>query len=141
MLKVTECIDVLGGQVFKSVTYCSFLLCLLLIVFVMLLFFHDKFSQITALGFEPIMTELQMDIERELLLEYVARNPPRRRHRTLSVPGIDFSYGDENIGVGHTGVYGMMEEASSADWVQPPPRRTRANSSSPYVSRGRKTAF
>jgi hypothetical protein len=77
------------------------------------------------------MTDLQMDIERELLLEYVARNPPRRRHRTLSVPGIDFTYGDENIGVGNSGVYGMMEEA----------RRARANSSSPYVARGRKTAF
>jgi hypothetical protein len=83
-----------------------------------------------------------MDIERELLLEYVARNPPRRRHRTLSVPGIDFTY-DENIGVGNSGVYGMMEEGpAAAGWGHPPPRRNRANTSSPYVPpHGRKTAF
>jgi hypothetical protein len=85
------------------------------------------------------MSNLQMDIERELLLEYVARNPPRRRHRTLSVPGIDFTY-DESFGVGNSGVYGMMEEGPhTGGWGQPPHGRSRAYTSSPYVSQGRKT--
>ncbi|GKY98530.1 hypothetical protein MPSEU_000810000 [Mayamaea pseudoterrestris] len=46
-----------------------------------------------ALGFEPIMTESELLMERELLADFVGKNPPRRRNRTLSVPGIDFSYG------------------------------------------------
>jgi len=62
--------------------------------------------QVTALGFEPIMDIISLERERELLLEYVSKHPPRRRNRTLSVPGIDFSYGP-NLGTGNTGVYGM----------------------------------
>ena len=31
--------------------------------------------------------------ERERLLDWVAKNPAKQRHRTLSVPGIDFNYG------------------------------------------------
>lgn len=47
-----------------------------------------------------------MEQEREILLDWVARNKPRRRNRTLSVPGIDFNYGVAGVGSG-TGVYGM----------------------------------
>lgn len=93
---------------------------------------YRRTRKVTALGFEPIMTELQMDIERDLLLEWVARNPPRRRHRTLSVPGIDFSYG-ENIGTGNSGVYGVDENTA---WA----RRQRATTSSPYTLLGRKSS-
>jgi hypothetical protein len=46
----------------------------------------------------------EMQAERELLLEYAAKHPPRRRHRTLSVPGIDFNYG-ASLGTGNLGVY------------------------------------
>ena len=93
---------------------------------------YRRTRKVTALGFEPIMSELQMDIERDLLLDWVARNPPRRRHRTLSVPGIDFSYGEE-IGTGNTGVYGMDPNISRS-------RRQRATTSSPYTLLGRKSA-
>lgn len=91
---------------------------------------YRRTRKVTAFGFEPIMSELQMDIERDLLLDWVARNPPRRRHRTLSVPGIDFSYG-EDIGTG-SGVYGAD---SSAPWG----RHQRATTSSPYTLLGRKS--
>lgn len=95
---------------------------------------YRRTRKVTALGFEPIMSELQMDIERDLLLDWVARNPPRRRHRTLSVPGIDFSaYGETDIGTGHTGVYGVNDP--SATWS----RRQRATTSSPYTLLGRKS--
>jgi len=59
-----------------------------------------------SLGFEPIMTWSEMEHERELLLEYVGKNPPRQRDRNQSVPGIDFSSGPD-IGVGNTGIYGV----------------------------------
>jgi len=84
---------------------------------------YKRTRKVTALGFEPIMSELQMDIERELLLDWVGKHPPRRRHRTLSVPGIDFNYG-ASIGTGNSGVFGMEEGDLRAS------RRTRLNTSS-----------
>ena len=60
--------------------------------------------RLTALGFEPIMNVIEMDHEQQVLLDWVGKHPPRRRTQTLSVPGIDFNYG--NFGVGNTGVYG-----------------------------------
>jgi len=59
--------------------------------------------KLTAFGFEPIMRAMELEQERELLLEHVANNPARRRHRTLSVPGIDI---DINFGSGE-GVWGF----------------------------------
>ena len=61
---------------------------------------------IPSLGFEPMMPWGEMERERELLVEYVGKHPPRRRNRTLSVPGIDFTYGPD-FGAGHNGVYGV----------------------------------
>jgi hypothetical protein len=49
--------------------------------------------QVTALGFEPILNALQLQHERDALIDWVGKSPPRRRHRTLSVPSIDFTYG------------------------------------------------
>jgi len=54
---------------------------------------YVRTRKVTALGFEPIMTILELDEEREKLLDWVAENPAKQRHRTLSVPGIDFNYG------------------------------------------------
>jgi hypothetical protein len=92
---------------------------------------YKRTRRVTALGFEPIMEELQMQHERELLLEWVGKNPPRRRNRTLSVPGIpDFRYG-ASFGTGNSGVYGM-EEARSPRWA----RRQRSTTLSPgFVDR------
>ena len=91
---------------------------------------YRRTRKITALGFEPIMTDLQMEVERELLLEYVARNPPRQRHRTVSaVPAISTDDDDDT----DSGIFGFGVHSPFA-------RRPRANTSSPYVTQGRKKA-
>lgn len=88
---------------------------------------HQRYvrtRKVTALGFEPMMNVIEMERERELLLEWVGKHPPRRRHRTLSVPGIDFNYA--SIGTGNAGVYGM-EEGQGGTLPAP---RARANTAS-----------
>ena len=75
---------------------------------------YKRTRKVTALGFEPIMNILEMEREREILLEMVRNNPPRRRHRTLSVPGIDFNY--PNVGNG-TGIYDDSERGDVTPWV------------------------
>lgn len=86
---------------------------------------HHSFvrtRRLPALGFEPTMDWSEMEREREVLLEWVVKNPPRRRHRTLSVPGIDLSFDSE---LGSAGVYGLDDGLN----------RWRSNSSaSPYVT-------
>merc|ERR1712127_410855 len=63
--------------------------------------------RVAALGFEPTMNWSEMNEEREVLLDWVAKNPPRQRRHTLSVPGTDFqNYNlDEEFGRGNFGVY------------------------------------
>jgi hypothetical protein len=80
---------------------------------------YVRTRRLPALGFEPTMNWSEMEQERELLLEFVVKHPPRRRHRTLSVPGIDFGYGS-SLGTGNSGIYG--------DFSPIPPRRARADS-------------
>lgn len=68
--------------------------------------------KITALGFEPIMDTMSMEQERELLLDWVGKHTPRQRTRTLSVPGIDFSYGISNSDwhmMANHGIYNMED--------------------------------
>jgi hypothetical protein len=65
---------------------------------------YVRTRRIRALGFEPTMNWSEMQAEREVLLEWTRKNPARRRNRTLSVPGIDFSYG-ASFGTGNMGVY------------------------------------
>jgi hypothetical protein len=74
---------------------------------------YRRTRHLTALGFEPIMSVLEMDREREVLLDFVAKHPPRRRTQTLSVPGIDFNYGFGDFGSGNTGVYGGHVRSST----------------------------
>jgi hypothetical protein len=81
---------------------------------------YVRSRKVTALGFEPMMNVIDMERERELLLQYVGKHPPRRRHRTLSVPGIDFSYG--TVGSGN-GVFGMGDEEASPAWITRSKRR------------------
>jgi hypothetical protein len=85
---------------------------------------YVRTRQVTAIGFEPILNVIQMETERDLLLEWVGKNPPRRRNRTISVPGIDFNYGS-TFGTGHSGVYGYDD--TSTPWTQ----RPRSNPSTP----------
>ena len=55
---------------------------------------YVRTRRLPALGFEPTMKWSEMEREREVLLEWVGQNPPRRRSRTLSVPGVSFHYGE-----------------------------------------------
>jgi hypothetical protein len=75
---------------------------------------YRRTRKVTALGFEPVMDVIAMERERELLLEWVGNNPPRRRYRTLSVPGVDFNY--SNIGAGNTGIFDL-EDGQYSPWV------------------------
>jgi len=90
---------------------------------------YVRTRRVTALGFEPIMDVIKMEHEREILLDWVARNKPRRRNRTLSVPGIDFNYGASGIGSG-SGVYGMQEDRSPLRRMA----RPRSHTLSPRVT-------
>lgn len=70
--------------------------------------------KLTALGFEPIMNQLEMALERDILLEHVATNPPKQRTRTLSVPGIDIGF---NFGMGGIDtVWDSHRERSNTDY-------------------------
>jgi hypothetical protein len=62
--------------------------------------------RVRALGFEPTMNWSEMNDEREALLQWALKFPPRRRNRTLSVPGINVG---AVFGQGHSGVYNDLE--------------------------------
>jgi hypothetical protein len=87
---------------------------------------YVRTRRLPALGFEPTMDWSELNRERELLLDWVGKNPPRRRKRTLSVPGIDFNYGE--FGSGNSGVYGSLERSHSRG-ASLGPQRMRANTS------------
>jgi hypothetical protein len=99
---------------------------------------YARTRKVTALGFEPIMDSIEVDLEREFLLDWVSRNAPRRRHHTLSVPGADFKYG-ASFGSGHSGVYAGMEDGSTRSTSRRV-RRPRAFTTSPQI-RAKQTEY
>lgn len=44
--------------------------------------------QVTARGFDPSMNDTELREERAALLDWVAKNAPRKRNRTMSIPGV-----------------------------------------------------
>lgn len=66
--------------------------------------------KISSLGFDPVLSEMELREERARLLDWVAKNAPRKRNRTLSMPGIF------NLR-GHDGrdVYGTFSDLSQAE--------------------------
>ena len=42
----------------------------------------------TARGFDPSMNDAELREERAALLDWVAKNAPRKRNRTMSIPGV-----------------------------------------------------
>ena len=88
--------------------------------------------RVTALGFEPTMNWSEMNEERKNLLDWVAKNPPRRRRHTLSVPGMDFNNYNlgEDFGLGNSGVY----DVESGTFNREVPR-ARANTTGYDASR------
>lgn len=82
---------------------------------------YARTRKVTALGFEPIMDLMELNEERDKLLEWAAKNPPRQRNRTLSVPGITSNI--VNFGSNNSGVYGSIPANESTN------RRARAQTS------------
>jgi hypothetical protein len=62
---------------------------------------YVRTRRVTALGFEPIMDLIDFTNERDALLDWVEKNPPRARNRTMSVPGFSNigNFGSNNRGV------------------------------------------
>merc|ERR1712216_840104 len=81
---------------------------------------YVRTRRIGALGFEPTMNWNEMLEEGDALLDYVGKHPPKRRHRTLSVPGIYLNYGSSrpNFEANNSGVY------SSSTTIQQLKRRS-----------------
>jgi hypothetical protein len=44
--------------------------------------------QVTARGFDPSMDDSELREERAAILDWVARHAPRKRNRTMSIPGV-----------------------------------------------------
>jgi hypothetical protein len=78
---------------------------------------YVRSRRVSAIGFEPLLSVEEMETEREALLDWIGKNPRRRKHRTLNVPGIDFNY-ESALGSGHSSVQ-EMEEANG-HWIQRP---------------------
>ena len=81
---------------------------------------YRRTRQVRALGFDPTMDEAELREERAALLDWVAKNAPRTRNRTLSIPmmmklkhtdghGIYGSTEDFGGGRGHTRAQTMTE--------------------------------
>ena len=78
---------------------------------------HGPFKRtrdVASVGFDPVFSKVEFEAERARLLDWVARRAPRRRHRTLSIPGA-FRLSDEMTQLVHPieeeeGVYGSLGE-------------------------------
>lgn len=90
---------------------------------------YVRTRKVTALGFEPIMKEVELRRETEALLDYVEKNPPRTRKRTLSVPGITTNI--ENFGSNNRGVYTGTRGNTATPGNE---RRLRAQTSDGYYN-------
>jgi len=69
---------------------------------------YRRTRRVTALGFDPIMNLIEFNEERDALLAYVEKNPPRTRNRTLSVPHITCTFGQ--FGTNNSGVYNGRQD-------------------------------
>lgn len=60
---------------------------------------YVRTRNVSSLGFDPILSQLELREERARLLDWVARNAPRKRNRTMSVPGVSHFRRDDGNGV------------------------------------------
>jgi hypothetical protein len=74
---------------------------------------YKRTRNVSALGFDPILTHLEFETERARLLEWVARNAPRRRHRTLSNPAAMLDQVREGLHPSYGSVVGSGDEENS----------------------------
>lgn len=49
---------------------------------------YIRTRKVTARGFDPSMNDAELREERAALLDWVAKNAPRKRNRTMSIPGV-----------------------------------------------------
>lgn len=65
--------------------------------------------KVTSLGFDLVLSEMELREERARLLDWVAKNAPRKRHRTMSFPGVTHLRNKNDGG----DVYGTFADLSS----------------------------
>ena len=68
---------------------------------------------VSSIGFDPILTQLELREERAQLLDWVAKNAPRPRHRTVSVPGVMHLRREDG-----RDVYGTFSDLSQAETLR-----------------------
>ena len=74
---------------------------------------HGPFARtrrVSSLGFDIALSEMELREERARLLDYVAKNAPKKRNRTISVPGVFHLRGDDG-----RDVYGTFSDLSQAE--------------------------
>ena len=71
---------------------------------------YVRTRNVSALGFDPILSQLELREERARLLDWVAKNAPRARNRTMSVPGVMHLRRDDG-----RDVYGTFGDSSQAE--------------------------
>ena len=85
---------------------------------------------ITSLGFDLMLSELELREERARLLDWVAKNAPRKRNRTMSVPGVMHLRNKKDGG----DVYGTFTDLSSqAETLVRGHTRSKTATGTPYV--------
>lgn len=68
--------------------------------------------QVTARGFDPSLNERELREERAALLDWCAKNAPKKRNRTMSVPGV--MHLRDKAGRGVYGTFGGSSDSSDA---------------------------
>ena len=75
---------------------------------------YVRTRQVPSLGFDLVLSDAELRQERAQLLDWVAKNKPRTRNRTLSIPEYFKLRGAARIQDG-TGAYGTFESAQPGD--------------------------
>jgi hypothetical protein len=88
---------------------------------------YARTRKVTSLGFDLILSELELSEERAALLDWVAKTAPRKRNRTMSVPSVQHMRRKDG-----QGVYGTFSqsELSQAETLVRSHSRSKPRSSS-----------
>jgi hypothetical protein len=93
---------------------------------------HGPFRRtrnITSLGFDLMLSELELREERARLLDWVAKNAPRKRNRTMSVPGVMHLRKKKD----GTDVYGTFGDLSQAETLVRGHTRSKTTTGTSFV--------
>lgn len=67
---------------------------------------YARTRKVTSLGFDLILSELELSEERAALLDWVGKKSPRKRNRTMSVPVVGYMRREDG-----QGVYGTFSQS------------------------------